>query len=512
MDPQTRPSAPLAIGKTKWWLLGLGVLILVLLRNQPWDCLAGYDQAKQAFASLEMVQKGHWFYQHLPTDQPATKPPLAGWLAAALYPLTGGWWELAWRAPSFLAFVAIVFILRRTAWQAGHEWGAFLAVAIFCLNMLTIRLATLARTDMLLTLTILCGGLMIWQQIRKNQPWTSTHRVIFSLIILASYFTKGPIIVVYLLVPLLIWRLVCWHRHEISHAWPGWWPWLAPLALFILWLGTGCLLDIQFFRMVIVKEFGTNFASIAVAKSGEITVGFRDFAMLPTYPLQLLHRLFPWSVVMTLWVAFDRQGRRRLLDDAGARWLVVWIATALLLMSLVPNKRVDRIFPIVPPFALLAAYMFNALSWTGTGLKNPQKVIGALALFSFLIWGGYTAYWQLSTKNKEKNEEIARHDLCQQVSRFARTEQVTVKVAGPISDRNQSLLTYLRCTDTIAPATWQAELAKGNAVFMPLPSDYSQNQSTHLVLWSEKITEAGCSYGLLVDPRFLKKKATNRQE
>ena len=54
----------------KWWLLCLSVLALILLRNQPWDCLIGYDQAKQAYVSLEMVQDGHWWHQHLPTGLP----------------------------------------------------------------------------------------------------------------------------------------------------------------------------------------------------------------------------------------------------------------------------------------------------------------------------------------------------------------------------------------------------------------------------------------------------------
>ncbi|MEI6166714.1 MAG: hypothetical protein WCS52_05935 [bacterium] len=39
----------------KWGLLCVGLLALILLRNQPWDCLTGYDQAKQAYVSLEMV-------------------------------------------------------------------------------------------------------------------------------------------------------------------------------------------------------------------------------------------------------------------------------------------------------------------------------------------------------------------------------------------------------------------------------------------------------------------------
>jgi len=44
----------------------------------PWE-LDGYDQAKQAWTSYEMVTEGHWFYQRTSDDQGlATKPPLTG--------------------------------------------------------------------------------------------------------------------------------------------------------------------------------------------------------------------------------------------------------------------------------------------------------------------------------------------------------------------------------------------------------------------------------------------------
>ena len=36
-------------------------------------------------------------------------------------------------------------------------------------------------------------------------------------------------------------------------------------------------------------------------------------------------------------------------------WLILWSIGGLLVMSLIPSKRVDRIFPIIPPLCLLVA-------------------------------------------------------------------------------------------------------------------------------------------------------------
>jgi len=70
--------------KRTLWIVGALAILLFLVTNLPWQ-LDDYDQAKQAFTSLEMIIKGHWLYQHTPQERLATKPPLVGWVSAGLY-------------------------------------------------------------------------------------------------------------------------------------------------------------------------------------------------------------------------------------------------------------------------------------------------------------------------------------------------------------------------------------------------------------------------------------------
>ena len=65
-------------------------ITLFVVRNLPWH-LDDYDQAKQAFTSFEMVERGNWFYQHTPNWWVATKPPLVGWISAAFFTVTRSW-------------------------------------------------------------------------------------------------------------------------------------------------------------------------------------------------------------------------------------------------------------------------------------------------------------------------------------------------------------------------------------------------------------------------------------
>ena len=473
-------------------LLFITLLALIMLRAHPWDCLIGYDQAKQAYASLDMMQQGSWWYPHLPAGDPATKPPLMGWISVVLYIVSGGWWEGAWRLPALLAFFATLSILKRAARRVGGNWGVYAAVGDFAVNMFTIRIATLVRTDMILAMLIFAGGVLIWHKIRGGTAWNWHSRLLLAVIVLASCFTKGPVVFVYLLLPLLVWRWLVRRRLDVARSWPGWSPWLVPAALFLLWVYIGFRLDPQFFKMVVLREFGGNFAAVTVDGNGHALATGRHFSMILTYPLQLLHRLFPWSIALVVWAVVDRDGRRRLMADRGSRWLLVWLFVSVLLMSLVPNKRADRIFPMVPPLALLFASAVRAASWGARPALNLRRVIYALTVFAVLLWGSYTVFAVLrDSGNRERNEELARRDFCTQVLAWEHAEKRAVKVVGPVSDREQSLLVYLRRTTWLSRDDMAKELARGSALLAPL-DDFTNRPCTIVMSPSGPERMGGC--------------------
>src|SRR5215472_7796310 len=103
------------------------IVLLFAIANLPWQ-LDDYDQAKQAFTSFEMVKEGHWFYQHAPHERVATKPPLVGWISAALFTLTRSW-EIAWRLPSLLAALVLAFVLFRGAKNGYGKVAAVVALS-----------------------------------------------------------------------------------------------------------------------------------------------------------------------------------------------------------------------------------------------------------------------------------------------------------------------------------------------------------------------------------------------
>src|SRR2546428_12309337 len=140
-----------------------------------------------------MVTEGHWFYQRTSDDQGlATKPPLTGWISAAIFMITRSW-DVAWRLPSLLCAALIAFMLFRSASRAYGNVAGVIAFAAFGFNLLSPRLATLVRSDMPLALVIFLVGLLIWEKIRSGEPWSRRDRWVMFGLLTAGKLCKGSI-------------------------------------------------------------------------------------------------------------------------------------------------------------------------------------------------------------------------------------------------------------------------------------------------------------------------------
>jgi 4-amino-4-deoxy-L-arabinose transferase-like glycosyltransferase len=366
------------------WILAVLMLLLFGLTNLPWE-LDGYDQAKQAWTSYEMVTEGHWFYQRTSDDQGlATKPPLTGWISAALFEITRSW-DVAWRLPSFLCAIALAVFLFRGAMRAYGELAGVLAAAALVFNLLSPRLATLVRSDMPLALVIFLIGLLIWEKLRTREQWNSRDRLSMFALLTAGMLIKGPIVYAFLLPGIVA---VQWRKRKTdsASAWFGWWPWIASLGIFLVWVVYGWLFVERFYELVIVREF--------LARFGEIGTHVHRSQSFFFYLPHLLHKFFPWSVLILGLAIVDLRARKWKIRDALREmspetfWLVCWSLGGLIVMSIIPSKRVDRIFPIIPPLCLLLA------AQTTTVLnENKQRILrwaAATLIVGVLCSAGYS--------------------------------------------------------------------------------------------------------------------------
>ena len=380
-------SETLLEGRQTFWALAALMLILFSITNLPWQ-LDDYDQAKQAWTSYEMLTEGHWFYQRTSDDQGlATKPPLSGWMSAATFFVTRSW-DIAWRLPPLICAGLIAFLLFRNASRAYGNLAGLIAFAAFGFNLLSPRLATLVRSDTPLALVIFLIGLFIWEKIRTRETWSMKDRQIMFALLTAGMLIKGPIIYAFLLPGIVAYQFA-FRKTERANAWCGWWPWFASLGIFLIWVIAGCLRVPRFYEWVVVREF--------LARFGEIGTHVHRSQSVFFYLPHLLHKFFPWSALILGLAIVDLRARRWSFRAAFKEmspetfWLICWTIGGLTLMSVVPSKRVDRIFPVIPPLCLLVAAQTSRFVADEKSRARNLRWVSATVAIAILFSTGYAA-------------------------------------------------------------------------------------------------------------------------
>jgi 4-amino-4-deoxy-L-arabinose transferase-like glycosyltransferase len=499
--------------RTPWVVAGLTILLFTIA-NLPWQ-LDDYDQAKQAFTSFEMIQEGHWFYQHTPREHVATKPPLVGWISAGVFSLTRSW-DVAWRLPSLLAAIAISVLLFRTASPDYGTIAGLIALSAFGLNLLSPRLATLVRTDMPLAFVIFLIGILIWRKIQKEEAWKPRDRIYIFVLLTAAMLIKGPIVYAFLLPGIALFQWRCRRRppeadhygavvagvvgpgqrgkvQSLQGAWFGWWPWLASLGVFLLWVIGGILFQPGFYDAVVMREF--------LGRFGET---IHRPQPLYFYLPHLLHKFAPWSVLPIAVAIADLHSHnwrlRSVLREMSPEtfWLICWILGGLIVMSLIPSKRVDRIFPIIPALCLLLAAQIGNV-FGDEQLRIRAYRWSAIALvFSIVFAGGYTISKVVSGYRGHRDALVL---FGRDVRREAEAHRWRYEV---VSAKDEGLLLYLEKTHFINLHHAVVEWNRGNLDALVAPTedatalmrelhdaDLSQLKS------SERREEQGRSYVLI---------------
>jgi len=345
--------------------------VLLIVANLPWH-LDNYDQAKQAWVAYEIHLEGNWLLQHTPKGEIASKPPLMGWISAVLQPLTG--WHLAWRIPSLAAALGMLFILRFAGKRVLPTGGALLATAAFTLNLFTPRLATLVRTDMLLAFCIFVAGWLIWKKLSDDTPWSTGEKLAMLAAMTAANLVKGPVLYGFLVPGMVVFWFLARPKSSRRLIWSGWWTWVVPFLVLAAWAGTALALDEEFYNRVVVEELLSRFHSSGI--EGEKSQPFWFY--LP----HLIHKFIPWSILLIILTWRFKDVRRAMRENPADLWLVCWALGGLLFMTILPSKRIDRIYPVLPPLALLTVVM---IARAGPALRETRLWAGG-TLVAALLW------------------------------------------------------------------------------------------------------------------------------
>ena len=188
------------------------------------------------------------------------------------------------------------------------------------------------------------------------------------------------------------------------------------------------------------------------------------------YLPHLLHKFAPWSVLMIAMALAALHSRKWRLRPVAREispdtlWLLCWSLGGLIVMSLIPSKRVDRIFPVIPPLCLLLAAQLGGRAYRRDDSvsdrfplvkTNQQWAMIALAL-AIVSTGGYTT-WKVVTGYREHRDALVVFG--KNVRREAEAHHWRYEI---VSAKDEGLLLYLRKPHFTEPDAAITEWNRGN--------------------------------------------------
>jgi 4-amino-4-deoxy-L-arabinose transferase-like glycosyltransferase len=368
-------------------LFVLIVLTLGLRILSPSD-IVSRDQSRTVSYTVDIVQNGNLLLASDADGFLATKPPLVNYFSALLVaPFGPNEWTFMF--PSLLAFfatLALVYLISCDAFAeilphpwlglTAAEWATLLAVAFYGLSAMALRLAFVARPDMLLvfflTLSFYAANRALASLPLQGASWAFVFWLSSSLAALA----KGPIALIPVAYAFLAAKLFhrSWGAARRLRSYIG-----APVALAVAlaWPVAVYTLAPDHFRNILVnQELGGQFEGHWY--SGLITAW--------QVPLWVISRFLPWSLLLLVaaWFFPWREWRKHPLAPA-----MLFIALLAIPIILVASRRGDRFAPFFPPVAVVCAWA-AVYAWRGQVLLRtslaaiPAVIVGLTVYFHFL--------------------------------------------------------------------------------------------------------------------------------
>lgn len=345
------------------------------------------------------TELNHWILPTIQQIEPASKPPLYNWIAVPIVAVLGHQSIIAHKAPSLLAFIALIVILHRVGNRVidpATRLTGPLAVIALSSNYAWFKLGYLARPDALLSLWLIIGWAAATALIGKTSPRTRMLSLIMWTATGLAALTKGPGA---LLIPLhaIVLRFILTryqnkggtagtsrtgdegHHRPVPSPLPSasFWRFL-PIAILIpaAWLMLAYYFNPDHTYLIIIREevidrfFGTGAEG---TKSGP----WDWIRTAPNMPLYFMIRFLPWSFLFVIAVidlirkprpkasraALPIQGwpdaRRNASEKPAHPWIIgaaAYTIIVVIFFSFSAGKRADYIASAYPTASIVIAW------------------------------------------------------------------------------------------------------------------------------------------------------------
>ena len=382
--PAHSPRFALAAGL----VLFLIVLTLAIRILSPSD-IVSRDQSRTVSYTVDIVRNGNLVLASDADGFLATKPPLVNYLSALLVAPFGPS-EWTFMAPSLFAFLAtlvLIYLIARDlfvqmpphgGWLGltAAEWAGLLAVVFYGLSAMALRLAFVARPDLILALFLTLSFYAANRALALRLPEGAGWALLFWLAASLAALAQGPIAIIPVLYGFVAAKLFHggWDAAHRLRPVIG-----APIALAVAlaWPIAVYVLAPEHFRNILIDQ-----------EVGGLFKGAGFFGLITAWqvPLWVISGLLPWSLLLLLaaWCFPWRQWRAHPLAPT-----LLYVLLLAIPFLLVGSRRGDRIAPFLPLTAVICAWA-AVYCWRGQVLLRtsaaavPAVIVGLTVYFHFL--------------------------------------------------------------------------------------------------------------------------------
>jgi 4-amino-4-deoxy-L-arabinose transferase-like glycosyltransferase len=357
-------------------LLFLSLLLCIFARGMTLEYpdLSDPTEARYAFIAQEMMLSGDWVVPKLPwqgeMEPYLGKPPFHFWLTAASFSLFG-MDEWAARLPSFLSLLIMCTALLSLRRFPELRDSAVTASLILASSALMFFMAGASVVDVTLSgfTTIAFTAAYVWISDAKGRYLSG---IFFAIGLGIAFLTKGPIALVIVGLPALIWLLVTKRYSLLSRP-----PWLLCIAMFLLitvpWFLAAQGRNPDFLRYFFVNE---NFGRYLLKDYGD------RYGSGHHYPYGMIWAMamagfLPWTPVLAavLW-----QLRRKVIrltfwrERPALLFFALWALSPLLIFTFAEQLHPGYILPGIPGLAVSTALLLRE-----TTFPSIRPLYGVLA-------------------------------------------------------------------------------------------------------------------------------------
>ena len=321
------------------WVMLFEALILLMGNSH---IVPDIMESRNLIAAREMVEEGNWLIPTMNGELRLAKPPLPTWISAGQFLLTGNSWA-AQRIPAALAGCFMLY------WLYMLVLSMTRSRLLACLSVLLLGTCTnfllLAKTISwdIYCHTFLLGALYHLWLLLSSSGHPLRHTLLAGLFVGMSIMSKGPVSLYALFLPFVI---ACWmmYRHE-AHLHLRWLP-----AVVLIALISGCL----WYGYVAWSCYDESMDTLHLESGNWMNHSIRPWWYYITFfvetglwaPLCLLSLVFP------LW-------KQRVSHPRHYLFSLLWMVAALVLLSVLPEKKNRYLLPVVIPAAIAMAHVVD---------------------------------------------------------------------------------------------------------------------------------------------------------